>query len=128
MNLFSEIVTALESFVPKDPMVTEATLESAIELHLLKNNFVITRQVSQENDRYDLLCRRDNEVVCIEVKLRADTTDIRQFDKYLKKFKDGFIIICWQASFSIKEITEHVIQQSPFPLALIELAKRYNLT
>lgn len=95
-------------------------------IEFLKNNeFTVTRQVTKKRDRYDLIVKNGMETVCIELKKKATMKDIKQFDKYLPKFKDGFIILCWQCTPNLKEIFNNVRKQSPFPLALIELSKRY---
>ena len=126
-KLFSKLIQSINDFVPDDPFQLEVELEKSLETHLLKDGFALSRQKSVKGDRYDLVCRSGNEVVCLEIKLRADISDIKQFDKYLPKFKDGFIVVCWQSSFSVRNIFQQVIDQSPIPTTLIELSKRYNL-
>lgn len=126
-KLFSKLIQSINDFVPDEPFTIEKELEESLETHLLQNGFVLSRQKSVKGDRYDLVCRSGNEIVCLEIKLHADISDIKQFDKYLPKFKDGFIVVCWQSSFSVKNIFQQVIDQSPIPTTLIELAKKYNL-
>lgn len=126
-KLFSKLIQSINDFVPDEPFTIEKELEESLETHLLQNGFVLSRQKSVKGDRYDLVCRSGNEVVCLEIKLQTDISDIKQFDKYLPKFKDGFIVVCWQSSFSVKNIFQQVIDQSPIPTTLIELAKKYNL-
>ena len=126
-KLFSKLIQSINDFVPEDPFQLETELEKSLESHLLKDGFILSRQKSVKGDRYDLVCRSGNEVVCLEIKLHADISDIKQFDKYLPKFKDGFIVVCWQSSFSVRNIFQQVIDQSPIPTTLIELSKRYNL-
>jgi len=126
-KLFSKLIQSINDFVPDDPFQLEVELEKSLESHLLKDGFILSRQKSVKGDRYDLVCRSGNEVVCLEIKLHADISDIKQFDKYLPKFKDGFIVVCWQSSFSVRNIFQQVIDQSPIPTTLIELSKRYNL-
>jgi len=126
-KLFSKLIQSINDFVPDEPFTVERELEESLESHLLQNGFTLSRQKSVKGDRYDLVCRSGNEVVCLEVKLHANISDIKQFDKYLPKFKDGFIVVCWQSSFSVKNIFQQVIDQSPIPTTLIELAKKYNL-
>lgn len=127
MKLFSNLLLAINDFAPDDPMVLENQLEEKLRSHLQNKGFSIERQVPKEKDRYDLICRSFNETVCIELKLKTDTSDIKQFDKYLPKFKDGLIVVCWQATFALRDIFENVIEQSPIPITLIELSKRYTL-
>ena len=126
-KLFSKLIKSINGFVPDDPFQLEVELEKSLESYLLKDGFILSRQKSTKGDRYDLVCRSGNEVVCLEIKLHADISDIKQFDKYLPKFKDGFIVVCWQSSFSVRNIFQQVIDQSPIPTTLIELSKRYNL-
>lgn len=127
MKLFSELVKVINEFLPDDPMRTESELEQKIMSHLHDKGFNVSSQISKRHDRYDLVCRNINEVVCIELKLRADISDIKQFDKYLPKFKDGIIVVCWQASFSVQDIFHNVAEQSPIPIALIELSRKYSI-
>ena len=127
MTLFSKLVKSIQEFHPSEPMVTEAILEKSLKQHLESNGFTVNSQVTKRHDRYDLLCREDNKLVCIEIKLRTDISDIKQFDKYLPKFKDGFIVVCWQSSPSLKEIFCNVIDQCPTPVTIIELSEGYSL-
>lgn len=127
MTLFKDLLTALDDFIPSRPMILESHLEKELNEHLTKKGFTITSQVSKKKDRYDLLCRRVNELVCLELKLRANISDLRQFDRYLPKFRDGLIVFCWQSSASVREIFSNVSKQSPIPVALIELSKKYSL-
>lgn len=126
-KLFSKLIQSINEFVPDEPFTIEKELEESLEKYLLENGFILSRQKSVKGDRYDLVCRSGNEVVCLEIKLHADISDIKQFDKYLPKFKDGFIVVCWQSTFGVTNIFQKVIDQSPIPTTLIELAKRYNL-
>lgn len=108
-------------------MVVESILEKELTEFLQKNGFTVSRQVTKKKDRYDLLCREGNELVCIELKKHAVISDIQQFDRYLPKFKDGLIVVCWQSTTSVREIFAEVVKQSPIPLCLIELSKKYSL-
>lgn len=107
--------------------MVESQLEEKLKKHLEKHSFYVTRQKVEKENRYDLICSTENQLVCIELKIRADISDLNQFDRYLRNFKDGFIVVCWQASFSVKDIFSQVTEQSPTPVALIELSKRYSL-
>ena len=126
-KLFSRIVNSINEFLPEKAIVKESELERLLRIHLEKDGFNVSRQVTNEENRYDLLCRERNIVVCLELKLRADVSNIKQFDRYLTKFKDGFIVVCWQASFSVTDIFKKVIDQSPIPVALIQLSEKYGL-
>jgi hypothetical protein len=127
MTLFCNLVKALDDFVPETPLVKESILEDMLEKFLKKKGFLITRQVTKKNDRYDLICKSQNETVCIELKKKTDISDIKQYDTYLPKFKDGLIIVCWQSSFSVRDICLKVKEQSPIPVTLIILSERYGL-
>ena len=127
MILFSNLIEHINRFLPDEPMVLESDLETKLRDFLESKGFTVSRQITKKRDRYDLLCRQGSELVCLELKLRADISDIKQFDKYLPKFKDGLIVVCWQATISVREIFANVIKQSPIPLALIELSKKYAL-
>lgn len=126
-KLFSLLIQAVNEFKPDEPIILESQLETLVLEHLQKRGFSVERQVIEKTDRYDLICINYNETVCIELKLRTDISDIKQYDKYLPKFKDGFIIICWQASSSMRDIFTEVIEQSPIPITLIELSRNYSL-
>lgn len=127
-KLFARLVKTINEFLPDEPIVKESELERLLKLHLEKKGFNISRQVTKKENRYDLICREKNSVVCIELKLRADTSNIKQFDRYLIKFKDGFIVVCWQASFSVRDIFKKVIDQSPIPIELIQISEKFGLT
>lgn len=123
--LFSKIVKEMESFEMDKPTLVEAELEDQVYNYLSKKIMKITRQVSEKRDRYDLICEEENEIVCVELKVLTNIKDIKQFDRYLAKFKDGFIVVCYQANFSVKNLFAAVKEQSPFPMELIELSQRY---
>ena len=127
MKLFTKLTECINTFLPDTPMVIESILEKELRVFLEASGFTVSRQVTKKKDRYDLLCRDGNELVCIELKKHADISDIKQFDKYLPKFKDGLIVVCWQVSGSVREIFAEVVKQSPIPLCLIELSKKYSL-
>ncbi len=129
MTLFQDLLIAIDGFIPSKPMILESLLEIELRTYLesKRRGFNISRQVTKKEDRYDLLCRRNNELVCIELKLRANISDLKQFDRYLPKFRDGLIVFCWQATASVREIFSNVTQQSPIPVTLIELSKKYSL-
>ena len=129
MTLFKDLLSAIDDFIPSKPMILESLLETELRTHLESKGkgFNISRQVTKKKDRYDLLCRKNNELVCIELKLRTNISDIKQFDRYLPKFRDGLIVFCWQATASVREIFSNVTQQSPIPVTLIELSKKYSL-
>ena len=127
MKLFTSIIKSINEFLPDDPITLESQLEEKLKKHLEKHGFFVTRQKIEKENRYDLICSSGNQIVCIELKIHADISDLNQFDKYLRNFKDGFIVVCWQASFSVKDIFLHVTEQSPTPIALIELSERYSL-
>lgn len=126
-KLFNQLVETINNFTPDEPITLESKLENRLRLHLQKESFNVSQQVVKRRNRYDLLCRLDNEVVCIEMKLRTTVTDLQQFDKYLPKFKDGLIVVCWQASFTVKDVFKNVKKQSPIPVELIELSQKYSL-
>ena len=125
--LFTSLVECISEFTPDKPLIVEYVLEEELRRFLEARGFTVSRQVTKKKDRYDLLCRSGNQLVCLELKQRADISDVSQFDRYLPKFKDGLIVICWQASRSVRDIFSNVIEQSPIPLALIELSKKYGL-
>lgn len=124
-TLFSKIVQEMEGFEMDKPTLVEAELEDQVYNYLSKKIMKITRQVSEKRDRYDLICEEENEIVCVELKVLTNTKDLKQFDRYLTKFKDGFIVVCYQANFTVRDLFNSVRDQSPFPIELIELSKRY---
>lgn len=126
MSLFKKLKIIIDDFIPEEPIFTENVLEEILLKYLKNKGFAVTRQVTKKRDRYDLIVKDGKETVCIELKKKASIKDIKQFDRYLPKFKDGLIIICWQCTSNLKEIFNNVKRQSPFQLALIELSKRYS--
>lgn len=128
MSLFAKLIRSLDKFLPAEPIMVESQMERKIQEHLSRDGFSVQRQVSKNANRYDLICKQDSQTVCIELKMKIETGDIKQFDKYIKEFRDGFIVVCWQSSFPMKEIFYNVIDQSPVPVTMIELAKRYMIT
>lgn len=127
MKLFSQLVQAINEFTPDEPMILESQMEKSLRKHLQKRGFLTERQVTKKADRYDLVCRNYNETVCIELKLRTDVSNLKQYDKYLPKFKDGLIVVCWQASRTVKDVFFEVTEQSPIPVTLIEISRKYAL-
>lgn len=125
MTLFDSLVETINKFAPLEPIIKEKQLEDKLLDYLKKQGFTVKPQVSQKQDRYDLICNQGIEKVCLELKIKTSPADIKQFDRYLFKFKDGMIIVCWQASLNLKELYRNVKKQSPIPIELIEVAKRY---
>lgn len=127
MTLFASVLKALGGFQPDDPIRSESELESRTKQFLEEKGFQIESQVSKKKDRYDLIIKKDGQTVCLELKLKADISDIEQFDRYMPKFREGFIVMCWNATDSMRDIFDNVIQQTPTPIALIELSARYSM-
>ncbi|MDE1867574.1 MAG: hypothetical protein KGI08_07700 [Thaumarchaeota archaeon] len=126
MSLFELLVKEIGNFIDQEPIITESRLEEKISDYIKSKGIMIENQVSKKEDRYDLICRNGKETVCVELKIKASIKDIKQFDRYFPKFRDGFIVVCWQASFHLKMDFESVKKQSPIPIELIELSKRYS--
>jgi len=127
MKLFTRLVKTINEFTPDTPLDLEVELEEKLRNHLHSNGFTTSRQVIKKSNRFDLICRENNSIVCLELKIIAEVSDLHQFDRYLRQFKDGLIVVCWQATFSVKDIFLQVVEQSPTPVALIELCKKYSL-
>jgi len=127
MRLFTELDLAINDFTPTEPPILENVIEDGLYHHLKGRGFDVTKQVTKKKNRYDLIVKKCGEIVCVEMKIHASTNDVRQFDRYLKKFKDGMIVVCWQCSFPMKSIFSEVKEQSPYPIALIELSKKFEL-
>lgn len=124
-KLFLRILKDLEDFDLAKPAMLESELEDQVYQFLSSKGIEITRQVSEKKDRYDLICKSGNEIVCIELKVFTNTKDLKQFDRYYPQFKDGFIVLCWQANFTVRDLFNLVRDQSPIPIEMIELCKRY---
>lgn len=122
---FTQLCKLLKEFDVIDPIMTEKQLEEKIFNYLKEKGIEVERQVTSHKDRYDLICKSDGKRICLELKLKATISDIQQFDRYLRKFRDGFIIVCWQTTLSVKYIFSSVRKQSPIPIAMIEISKRY---
>lgn len=126
-KLFYKLIHTIEDFYTEDPLTIEAQLERKLAKYLREKGFAVTSQVTKKRDRYDLICKFGNETVCLELKINAEVKDLKQFDRYLPKFRDGLIVVCWIASFTVRTLFDQVEQQSPIPVKLIEISKRYNL-
>lgn len=124
-KLFSRILKDLEDFELEKPAMLESELEEQVYQFLSLKGIEITRQVSEKKDRYDLICKSGKEIVCVELKVFTDSSDIKQFDRYYPKFPDGFIVLCWQSNFTVRDLFRMVSKQSPIPIQMIELCKRY---
>lgn len=125
-TFFEQLHRLLKDFDIVNPIKTEKELEEKIFDYLQKNSIDVERQVTNKKDRYDLVCKQGNKKICLELKLKATISDIEQFDRYLRKFRDGFMIVCWQTTQSVKYIFSSVRTQSPIPIALIEISKGYT--
>lgn len=127
MKLFAQLLKALGEFMPENPMMAEWILEEKMRHFLLDRGFSVESQVSKKGDRYDLICKNGMEIVCIELKIKATISDVEQFDRYMPKFRDGFIIVCWNATDSLRDVFDNVIEQTPTPIALMELCMKYSM-
>ena len=122
LPLFQKVQTKLNQFHLVEPFVSEADLESKITKYLRDNKFHATTQKVSDNKRYDIICTDRTNTVCIELKTKADASNVKQFDKYHRDFPDGFIILCWYATKPLKEIFSSVQKQSPTNIALVEIS------
>lgn len=125
-EFFEHLHRLLKDFDIVNPIKTEKELEEKIFNYLQKNGIDVERQVTNKRDRYDLVCKNGNKKICLELKLKATISDINQFDRYLRKFRDGFMIVCWQTTKSVKYIFSATKKQSPIPIALVEISKGYS--
>lgn len=131
---FDRILHVLNEFeVPGgQPFRTETDLEIMVSAHLKTHGINHTRQKtdSAKGDRYDIICTCDSskDDICIELKKKAVTEDAHQLDRYHRRYPGGLIIVCWRAVGAFREICRHVQQQSPTPIALVEVSKRYSMS
>lgn len=125
-SFFEQLHRLLKDFDIVTPIKTEKELEEKIFDYLKNNGIIVERQVTNKKDRYDLVCKQGNRKICLELKLKATISDVEQFDRYLRKFRDGFMIVCWQTTRSVKYIFSSVKSQSPIPIALIEISRGYT--
>lgn len=110
---------------------TENDLELMVSAHLQTHGINNTRQKvdTRKGDRYDIICRcNSGKDVCIELKKKAVTNDTRQLDRYHRKYPGGLIVVCWRAVEAFREVFEQVKEQSPTPVALVEVSRRYSIS
>ena len=125
--MFEKLITLLDNFEISDAFTSEADLEEKLCQYLKNNDIFYTSQLSEKQNRYDVICSDGTQKVCIELKVKARSSDLEQFDKYMQRFPDGFIVLCWIASISVREIFTTVQSQSPTPIQLLELSKKYSI-
>lgn len=125
--MFEKLITLLDNFEISDAFTSEADLEEKLCQYLKNNDISYTSQCSEKQNRYDVICSDGTQKVCIELKVKAQSSDLEQFDRYMQRFPDGFIVLCWIASVPVREIFESVQTQSPTPVRLLELSKRYSI-
>lgn len=128
-KFFDHILHHLKSLQLHEAFASEQDLQDMLVQFLKSKNISCKVQQTSQNKRYDVVCFdfHKSSTVCIELKIRAETSHVTQFDKYHKDFADGFIILCWNASTPLKEIFEDVILQSPTPVALVELSRQHSM-
>ena len=130
---FESILRVLNEFETPGgrPFRTEDDLEVMVSAHLQTHGISHVRQKtdSKRGDRYDITCSSGNsDDVCIELKKTAITADARQLDRYHRKYPGGLIVVCWRAARSFREVFGQVQLQSPTPIALVEISKRYSMS
>ena len=132
MTPFEKILQILNEFEVPDgqPFRTENDLEFMVSAHLKTHGISHTRQKtdSKKGDRYDIICSSGKDDICIELKKKAVTEDAHQLDRYHRKYPGGLVIVCWRAVGAFREICHHVQQQSPTPIALVEISRRYSMS
>ena len=130
---FERIVKILNEFESPGgrPFRTENDLELMVSEHLKTHGINHIRQKidSKKGDRYDIICRcNSGKDVCIELKKKAVTEDAHQLDRYHRRYPGGLIVVCWRAVGAFREIHHQVKQQSPTPIALVEISRRYSMS
>lgn len=128
------IVRSLGQFSAATGIGGEDDLEADICRHLeFVHGFSVSRQVSGGRgrcNRYDIVCTHPEapgERVCIEVKLRAASSDLEQFDRYIGQFPDGLVVACWSASRPVRDIAARAARDAPVPVGLVEVGRHHAL-
>lgn len=127
MRLFNKILNILDSIRLDEPFEYESELEERVARLLRSENIKSKTQQKSKDLRYDVICNEGSTVVCIELKVIADTSNVKQFDEYHQNFPNGFIILCWRATGPLRDIFESVKRQSPTSIALVEISQRSSM-
>ena len=126
VKFFSKVLKLLHDFRLDEPFALESEIEKRLAKFLTDRNILHGTQRSTKTKRYDVVCYDGKSTICIEIKIKAESSNLRQFDRYLPD-ADGFIVLCWMATKPVREIFRDVKAQSPIPVALIELSKKHSI-
>jgi len=94
MRLLDEVADAVRDVSPT--FADEYDLQAAVEAVLAGRGWAVDREhVASARDRYDLLVRRDDEAVIVEVKIAGGIPDLeRQLARYLDRpGVDGAVLV-----------------------------------
>ena len=130
--LHALVTYAISSYGAQRPIHSEADLESVLCDYLQRLEFSVERQVrgNRGRDRYDLVCghsRAPGQKCVVEVKMRARSSDLSQFDRYVERFPGGLVIACWTATKAAHDAVAQTAVASPVPVCLIELGLAHAL-
>ena len=121
---FDYLVNILKEFQLDQTLFSELDLENKLECYLLDHKIQVVRQkIIDRKNRTDLICILDGHKICVELKQNADISCVQQLDRYLPKFPDGIILVCWKCSANLREVFNDVKAQIKIPVELIELRK-----
>ena len=133
-RLHGMIVRSLGQFSAATGIRDEDDLESDICRHLeFVHGFSVRRQVvggRGGRNRYDIVCTHPEAPgarVCVEVKLKAASSDLEQFDRYIEMFPDGLVVACWSASGPVRDIAAEAARAAPVPVGLVEVGMQHAL-
>ena len=128
------IVRSLGQFSAATGIRAEDDLEADICRHLeYVHGFRVKRQVvggRGGRNRYDIVCTHPEapgERVCVEVKLKDASSDLEQFDRYIRQFPDGLVVACWSASRPVREIAAAAAREAPVPVGIVEVGMQHAL-
>ena len=126
--MFKKLIKTLNRFQITEQIFDEKELETKLATFLRDNDYQIKTQdrISPEF-RNDIVVMINEQKICIELKVYANLSCMKQLDDYLPFYKDGIILLCWKASQNVKIVFDRVKQSIKTPIELIEVRKNNSM-
>ena len=116
---------------------SEQAFETSIESLLEDSKWGIFRQVRRaDGSRLDLVCvpplsscgsATSHGPIIVELKMRLDAANYKQFDRYLKRYADPLIAVGWQASPSARRTLRELASDLPERFAVVVISDGASL-
>lgn len=128
MSEFDELIYDLKLFQIKRKLIDENELESLLESYLKQKGWILARQKIIDVGRNDLVVERNSKKICLELKLETNMSIVGQIGKYVSRYDDGVIIVCWKASKELRDFIKkmNVSQKWP-PLEVIQIIQNQGV-